>query len=370
MKKLSQPIIGLDARVSHLKVGIGRYARALVRHLAHKNNLLIFLHTQSARPAGAKVAYTNAVPIRYKEQLAMPWFIIKNKIKLFHSVYHNVPLLPNPAIQLTTVHDLAYDDLPAERATLKGHLAYRVYLDTILKRSVRLIVPSGQVKEAIVKRFSYPASQIHVIPMGVESKFFTKIPEKQAQRFIKQKLNIESPYFLFIGENRPRKNIDKLLKSYARFLKKTKAQVRLVIVSNRDRRFIDIARSVKKLALTDHVCWLELQDDSVLVPLYRGCLAYLHPSLLEGFGITVLEAMATGKAVLASSTGVVPDLPNNSVLTVDPNQVESIALGIQQLWEDKQLRKALAGRGPKVAAQYTWKKTAEQTWEVYDEVLK
>jgi glycosyltransferase involved in cell wall biosynthesis len=199
-----------------------------------------------------------------------------------------------------------------------------------------------------------PDENVIVVGCGVDNKFSPIGP----------RYNPGYPYLLYVGNRKPHKNIDRLLKAFAQ--SKLSDDLKLVMSGEPD---IDTATLIKELKLEDRVVFVGLIDDDKLPEFYRGAVAFIFPSLYEGFGLPPLEAMACGTPVLTSNVTSIPEVVGDAALMVDPYDVEAIASGIKRLVEDSQLRKELSQKGIARAKLFSWDKTAELTWKVLKEAI-
>jgi glycosyltransferase involved in cell wall biosynthesis len=183
-----------------------------------------------------------------------------------------------------------------------------------------------------------------------------------------EKYGVERPYILYVGALESRKNLPRLLEAYAR-LRKWSARWKLVIVGARKWKFTPIFEAVQRLGLEPHVHFTDYVADEDLPALYRGAELFAFPSLYEGFGLPVLEAMACGTPVVTSNRSSLPEVAGDAALLVDPLDVEAIAGAMQRVLADEALAAGLREIGLARAAQFTWERTARETVAVYKKAI-
>jgi glycosyltransferase involved in cell wall biosynthesis len=218
-----------------------------------------------------------------------------------------------------------------------------------------------------VKYLNFSEKKIRVIyPSGHEN-FSSKINPKLLQQ-IKNRLGVTEKYFLCVGTIEPRKNLARVIESFVNFLKTNKGtRYQLVVVGSKEfahgKAFQSLVRNAE--VRFDDVIFAGYVTNEDLNLLYCGTDAFLFPSLYEGFGIPVLEAMSAGVPVLTSKLSSLPEVAGDAAYYVDPYSAEEISRGMQTLAEDPLLRRALVEKGAKQIQKFSWDKTVEQTLEVY-----
>jgi glycosyltransferase involved in cell wall biosynthesis len=248
-----------------------------------------------------------------------------------------------PAHAVATVHDLvAFDpDLRLPR----GSAAERLTLPLAIRRGQTLVCISEATRAALVARFPRAAPLARVVPHGVEQSFFAD--------------RAEEPYLLMTGTLEPRKNIVRALDAAAGLPPQLRERFELRLAGPRGWDTAEIDAALARYgARARH---LGLVPDDELPALYAGATVFLYPSLREGFGLPVLEAMAAGTAVVTSNLSSMPEVGGNAVRYVDPFDVASIRTGLEELLTDAGLRAELAAAGRARARAFTWERTARAT---------
>ncbi|NWF71123.1 MAG: glycosyltransferase family 4 protein [Chloroflexi bacterium] len=246
-----------------------------------------------------------------------------------------------------TVHDLGYCHFPRMHPT-----AQRMYLDLTTRYSVGradLILADSQATADDLQRFyGVHSGKIRVVYPGVDA------PSVGDRAAVRRKYGLPERYFLFVGTLQPRKNIERLVRAYMRYHKAAPNPAALVLVGGRGWLYDPAwTAGVEGLILAGYA------DEADKGTLYAGALALVFPSLYEGFGFPLLEAMHCGIPVIASSTSSLPELAGEAALLVDPLEIDALAAAMQLVAEDAALRAELSARGSVQAQHFTWEKAAE-----------
>ena len=272
--------------------------------------------------------------------------------------------------KVVTVHDMVYKSFPD---TVRGRTKYM--LDIGLKRSMKradLIVTDSEFsKREIVKYFPQHESKIRVVPCGVDTERFHPCDSPERISKVKKSLEIEGDYFLYVGTIEPRKNLERLITAYAAFVKKVGGNSpKLVLAGGKGWLDQGIYSRVEKLGMTQNIIFTKYVPSEDMNPLMCGSLAFVFPSLYEGFGMPPLEAMACGVPVLASGEASLPEVTGDCAVICDAYDTKSIAEGMFKLYNSEKLRKELSQKGLQHAQGFTWKRSAELLMDVYRELAK
>ncbi|TNF76851.1 MAG: glycosyltransferase family 1 protein, partial [Acidobacteria bacterium] len=211
--------------------------------------------------------------------------------------------------------------------------------------------------------------KIRVIYPGVGNRFRHRLERSELEARL-EALGLERPYLLFVGNPKPHKNLDNVIKAYARALTISDFDADLVCVGDRSGSEFKIRQRAEQLDIGSRVRLLGHVSDDVLPAIYQGATVFLYPTLYEGFGLPVVEAMASGVAVITSSTSALKEVAEGYGHLVNPLDIEETAEAIAQCMTDPEHREALAKLGARRAEEFRWSKTAEQTLEVYMSVLQ
>ena len=302
---------------------------------------------------------SNFLPISYQHYFG-------DRAQVTHFFNYIVP--PHVAgKKIVTVHDMVYKTFPE---TVRGRTRYM--LDTGLKKSMkradRIVTDSEFSKQEIIRYFPQFADKIRVVYCGVDTGRFHPVTDEVKIREVKQKYGIDRGYFLYLGTVEPRKNLERLMEAYDRFCQGKTEPPYLVLAGGKGWLDSGIYRKVEELGRKDTVLFTEYVPDAEICPLMCGALAFVFPSIYEGFGMPPLEAMACGVPVLTTHAASLPEVVGEDAVVTDPYAVEEIADGLERLYTDETLRKKLSEAGLKRAAQFTWERSAQQLYAVYQEV--
>jgi glycosyltransferase involved in cell wall biosynthesis len=266
----------------------------------------------------------------------------------------------------TTVHDFTFllysESQPKERMDY-----FRRQFDRRISRSDCIITDSVYVMKEVRGFLNLPAVPIKAIHLGVDHECFTRRDSLSLNRF-KSAMGLSDPFILFVGTLEPRKNVRRLLQAYLELPEQIKNEFRLVLVGGKGREDHDTSRLIEKAK--NRVQYLGFLRQTELACMYNLASLFIFPSLYEGFGLPPLEAMACGCPVVVSNVASLPEICGDAAVYVDPNKTESIASGIQLVLTDEHLRSNLIERGYRRVKEFTWEKTAKETLEVFDEILR
>lgn len=302
---------------------------------------------------------SNFLPISYQHYFG-------DQAQVTHFFNYIVP--PHVAgKKIVTVHDMVYKTFPE---TVRGRTRYM--LDTGLKKSMkradRIVTDSEFSRQEIIRYFPQFADKIRVVYCGVDQNRFHPVENAAQIAAVREKFSLDREYFLYLGTVEPRKNLERLIDAYDRFAKGKSQAPYLVLAGGKGWLDDGIYRKVQELHLEKTVLFTEYVPDEDICPLMCGALAFVFPSIYEGFGMPPLEAMACGVPVLTTHAASLPEVVGEDAVVVDPYDPGAIADGLEQLYTDADLRKRLAEAGPKRATQFSWEASAKQLYAVYEEV--
>jgi glycosyltransferase involved in cell wall biosynthesis len=357
--------------------GIGRYVRELVAALANQDSVTqyrLFVAGAQALPAapGANFSWspTAITPrwwarIWHRAQIPLPVEFFTGRIDLFHATDFTLP--PTLCRTILTVHDLSFVRVPETASpTLKR------YLDTVVPRSVKradhILADSQATKDDLIALYGTPSDKVTVLLSGVEARF-RRIDDLNSLERVRVRYALpQRPYILSVGTVQPRKNYVRLVEALG-VLRGQGLDVALVIVGAAGWLANPIYETINRLRLSEFVHFTGFADDSDLPALYTGAACVALPSLYEGFGLPVLEAMACGAPVLTSNISSLPEVAGDAALLIDPHETQAIAEGLMRLITDSALRDQLIARGYLQAARFTWDRSALELQAIYRRLL-
>lgn len=277
---------------------------------------------------------------------------------------HTLPIIRLPKVRtVVTIHDLG-----AEFLAEYHQFPQKLYLNWSTKYAARnadqLIAVSKSTQRDLIARLGAKKEKISVIYEGVDQDFFQKNSHEETSA-IKAKYGLNKPYLLFVGTIQPRKNLELLIEAFAR-VKNT--DLELVIAGKPGWLYETIYLSPEKNKVKDKVKFLGFIPTDDLPPVYSGALAFVYPSLYEGFGLPLLEAMACSCPIIASNSSSIPEVVGDAALLFDPNNKDQIVKSIRTIIKDSDLRADLAQKANRQVKKFTWEKAAEETLKVFEKV--
>jgi glycosyltransferase involved in cell wall biosynthesis len=303
------------------------------------------------------------------EQVSFPRACLHEDVDAIHVPYFAPPLLGGRKT-LVTVHDLIPLILPAYRASPLVR-AYTRLAAIAARRAATILTDSHSSKKDIVRLLGVPPQLVRVIHLAA-NEGFKPILEKATLHDVRRKYGLPEEYVLYLGGFDQRKNVETLIAAYAAVDAKVSNKTRLVVAGRLPTRnsdfFPDPRPLVERWALQDKVVftgWVEEEDKPAL---YSGATLFVFPSLYEGFGLPVLEAMSCGTAVIASNSTSLPEITGDAALLVDPGDAEGLAEAMTLLLESATHREELASRALQRATLFSWKETVAQTLDAYRSV--
>lgn len=374
-KESSGMKIAIDGRLWS-ESGLGRYIRNLVFELSKidlENEYYILLLKKdfeninllnpNFHKVGADVKWYGL-----SEQLKIPKILNNIKPDLVHFPHFNVPLRFNGKY-VVTIHDLIHQHYKTREATTHGELiyffkkiGYKKIFANALRKSNKIITPSNAVKKQITDEWKISPKKIEVTYEAVDESLINlskQITNSDFQK-VSHKWNIQKPYFFYVGNAQPHKNIRSLINIFYQI--KEKYPEYSLILSGPENYFWE---QIKKETKIKDVIFTGFVNERELVTLYKNAYIFIMPSLEEGFGIPVLEAMACGCPVIASNAGSLPEIGGNSAMYFNPKDENNMFDVIASVLEDKKLRKQLSEKGEKRFKEFSWKQMAKQTLEIY-----
>ena len=358
--------IAIDARLwAEPRSGIGRYTRSLTEHLLRvaPEEHWVFYVDRPPGPSspGAEVRCLPSPRRLIWSRWHAPRDLRRRPVDVFHGVTGFELPGRGPWALVTTVHDLVPFRLP-RLVPVRHRWAVRCLLGGALRRAHRVIAVSETTRGELLARYHLPPARIVVVPEAAAPHFAP--PPPPALAAARGRYGLDRPYVLFVGFLEPKKNLGALLEAVAH-LRRTKAwgETELVVVGAPGWG-PDPAQRAHALGLDGAVRFVGSAPDTDLPALYGGALAFAFPSLWEGFGLPVLEAMAAGAPVVASNRGALPEVTAGAALLVDPTP-RPLAEGLERILGEPALRERLRVAGLARAAQFSWERTARETLAVY-----
>jgi glycosyltransferase involved in cell wall biosynthesis len=351
--------------------GYGYFVFEVFKHLTNKypEHQFIFIFD---RPFDSRFVFSsNITPVvvgpparhpllwKYWYDVKIPSILKKHKADVFVSV-DGICSLKTSIPQSLVIHDIAFLHYPSH--IKRSHLYFfRKYIPRFLQKASSIATVSEFSKKDILTHYKTEAEKINVVYSAAKEVFEPVSAEVAAAT--KKKYTDGTEYFLYIGAIHPRKNLVNLLKAFSIFKKRLKSNMKLVLAGRLAWKYDSFIQNLKKYKFKEDVILLGYLSEEELVKITGSAYALVYPSLLEGFGVPVLEAMRCHVPVLTSSGSSMEEIAKDAALYADAKNFEDIADKMMLIYKDEKLRKELIEKGKIIADQYSWQRTAELLWQ-------
>ena len=376
--------IGIDAScILPRKTGIGNFTDNLLRELLHletEHEFVIFLNSFSNPAENLPVSQSPRIKVKkYKipgPLLVYSWRYVKfppiefltGLTDIFHSTSGYFP----PQIRgkrVVTVYDLFFLRHPELCDKLGGRFFAKTFPRRLHKFD-QIIVPSNATKHDIRESLDIPEEKITVIYGGVDQERFHVIKDLELLNSIRREYCLPQHYILSVSTLEPRKNLDGLLIAYKHLKDILYNPPKLVLVGGKGWEQQDLRKLVRQHRLMQDVIFTGYVPARHLPLIYNAALAFAMPSLWEGFGMPVLEAMACGIPCLISNTPALKEISEDAALSADPYNYYEIAEKLKDLITSHKLRDQMSQKGLSVITKFTWKLTAKKTLRLYEKIME
>jgi glycosyltransferase involved in cell wall biosynthesis len=370
--------IGIDGRAAkwYRGTGIGTYTYQLINCLNkidRINNYTLFM------PQDCKFEMTlrrnfqlNDTKDNRKDNfwddINTPNILEDEKIQLYHIPQNGIGLPSKKNCKfIITLHDVIPYRMP-ETVSDRYLKLFSEYIPKIIPKCDGIITVSNFSKSDIIKAFDFPEDKIYVTPLASEDIY--RPLDKRISRYIAKKYySIEGDFILYVGGFSPRKNIIGTIKSFKRFISLYKKPINLVIVGNKGKSYALYKKCTEKLNIQDRVMFPGFISINHLPYIYNASKLFLYPSFYEGFGLPTIEAMACGTPVITSNRTSMPEVVGKGALLIDPENDVDLCNAMLNVLSDKKLYENLSRSGLYRSSQFSWKKTAERTLNIYDKII-
>ena len=353
--------------------GAGVYTYQLVRALAALNSahrFAVFARPglfDDLRSEGFEVVHVEPASRAARllwEQTRLPRLLRAMDVDLLHSPHHSTPVIARGLPRVVTIHDVTFMLIPKRYPASR-----RLYMEGVTRASARLaralITPSEAVRRDVIRKLGVEPRRVVAIAEAASPQFGA-IDDATVER-VRLSYRLPDRYLLSVGSLEPGKNRERLIRAYAR-LRNEGVEMPLVIAGQPAWRYQGDEELVERLGLSWTVRFLGYVPDEDLPGLYAGAALLAFPSLYEGFGLPVLEAMACGTPVVTSKVSATAEISGDAALLVDPLSTDEIALAMGSILSSHNLRDELRSKGIARAAEYSWARTARETLAVYERV--
>lgn len=371
--------IGIDAReLEGGRVGVGRYLMNLLKEwaeIAPENHYILFFMRNIPNDSLLKKECFSKRLLQLPgllqrnliwEQIYLPFSLREDTLDLFFSPSYTIPfLIKNKAI--VTIHDISYEVNP-EWFPLRESLIRRLFTRLSVKRAETIITVSEFSKNEIIKIYGLGDKSIRVIYEAPEG-IFGPITDKDDINTFKKRYNTGDSFILYVGSIFNRRPIDILIKAFSRVVKENNGLRLIIIGENRTRPRKDINSLIDSLGIKDSVILLDYVSDSELSLFYKAAIIFIYPSFYEGFGLPVLEAMASGTPVIVPSLASFPEVVGDCGIFLEHLDKDEMTTAILKLIRDESLRNEFSKRGKERARNFSWRNTAKNHLDLFREVL-
>lgn len=365
--------IGIDASRANKeqKTGTEWYSYLLIEHLKKviPSDVVVRLYTRE--PLRGELAQ---LPANWEERVLrwppgylwtlvrLSWEMLINPPDLLFIPAHGLPLVL-PKRTVATIHDIGFERFP-ELYRRRAIWYHRFVVRRALKLSSAIIAISEWTKKEIESVFKNIKTPIHVIPLAHDERRYHDNISHEVRLEAQTRYKIEPPYFFFIGRLEKKKNVVNIISAFLEFKKIDKQNYSLVFAGLRGYGADELGKLLARDESRSSVKILDWVPESDIPALMAGASALVFPSLYEGFGIPILEAMAVGTPVITSNCGATAEVAGAAALLVDPYDVAAISRAMQSIVGDQDLSVKLHEAGLVRVQQFSWRKTAEDTWNV------
>jgi len=372
--------IAIDARMGDTRGGIGVYIRELVSHLSDidkKNQYFVIVNKYSDGsfiPSADNFTILASSITRKHYFIKDLWnlfflpFLLKaNNIDLYFNPRYVLPIFKGNIKMVVTMHDMIALLFPEIWPGISG-FRIRNYIKYSSQRADIIITISNWAKKDIVRILNVPKDKVKVILCGINKKLFKPIPDLSMQRSVKRKYGIRKNFILTVGPLGTRKNHNRLIDAYSILPEYVKEDYQLIIAGEKKGTYNKLLIKASKTCLADDIVFTGFIPEKEIPMVINAASLFIFPSIYEGFGIPLLEAMACGTPILASNVSSIPEVAGDAALLFDPYNINEMANKIDRVINDKELRQKLVQRGFERIKKYSWKNTAKEILGVFEEV--
>jgi glycosyltransferase involved in cell wall biosynthesis len=346
------------------RVGSGEFCYQLLvnfKRIDYKNEYQIFLPTKPSLdlpPENDRWKYKVHIAKRMWTLVGLSKILRNEKIDVFFSPTHYLPLscTRNSVI---AIFDLSYLRFP-KMYNKKDLVKLKVWGGISVRKAKRIVTISESSRNDIIEAYGVKPEKVRVVYPGIKP----TLPSRMSLEDMNEAFGIKGKYILFVGTLQPRKNIAKLIEAFSDLNDK---EMSLVIVGKKGWQYDQIMGAPKKFGVEERVKFLEKVSDEDLPSLYKHAEFFILPSLYEGFGLPVLEAMSYGCPVITSNISSLPEAGGDAALYVDPKDVKDITEKMNRLLEDDKLRRELSEKGKEQIKKFSWEKSAKEVLAVLEE---
>jgi len=365
--------VGIDARLlAGPLTGIGRYTAELTgevikypgRFFLYSARPLVVGDWRRANTILRAVGFRTRAGRMLWSQSILPYWAARDDVDVFWGPTHRLPaLLPSSIARVVTIHDLVWRHAGETMRPLSRFVEGRLFPQAV-RLADRIMADSLSTARDLAALYPESASRTRVVYPG-----HAALPGPLDPALL-ETLRIDRPYVLFVGTLEPRKNLARLVEAYASLDRAIRDEFLLVIVGGKGWGGVDAGALVANAGVSSQVRILGYVEDAELATLYAHARCLAMPSLYEGFGLPLVEAMAQGVPVLTSNRSSLPEVAGEAGHLVDPLDVSAIRAGLERLLKDDVYHARLAGKARETAEHFSWRQAAKETWAVFEEAVE
>jgi len=358
--------VALDAHVvGRRQTGNETYVVNLGAALAARTDVetLAYVDVGTRWPDGMPAPRLRSLRLRAPQlriPVELPYRAKTDKADLLHVQYVRPPVVRMPVV--TAIHDVSFEDLPglfSRPTTARLRMSIRLSAE----HSAAVVTLSEFTRARLLYHYDLGPEKVIVAPAGVSARWSRLASSEVKDRL--QSLDLPPRFVLAVGNLHPRKNIPRLIRSVDRLRRAGLDDVGLVVAGQPGWRADEVNDAIASVRGQEWIRLTGYVTDPTLEALYNAALVVAYPSLYEGFGLPVAEALAIGAIVVASDSTSIPEVAGDAAVLIDPNEDESLSAGLERAATDSSLRARLAQAGPRRAATLTWEACAEATVSAY-----
>lgn len=366
-------MIGIDAHVLGDKSGGNEtYYRNLIRNFDEKlqEQMILFVNKGvdvSELNFKGQIVEIGSHNAFFRNFVEMPYLAWKYKLKCLHMQYFIPFVRPCPVV--VTIHDISFEHF-SDIFTKKEMFIQKKLIPYAAKKSDKILTVSEFSKKDICEKYHIPEDKVVVTYNGKNSLFRKMDSTDSEKQAILNKFQLPEEYILYVGNIQPRKNLKRLLQAYVQYALENEDSKPLVIVGKKAWMYDSIFEEIKKNNLEERVYFTGYVEEEELISLYNIAMFFIYPSIFEGFGLPVLEAMSCGTPVITSNITSIPEVAGEACHMLDPFKVEAIKNALELFTKDENLRNEYREKGLEQAKKFEWSTTAKRTERVYVEVCE
>lgn len=355
------------------KAGIGHYTYNLIRELAGilggNEQLNVGVRRELLAKSGVlDIEDISILPtVEHKYSKYSPFS--SRWMKEF-DLYHQPNFIPHifPGKTVCTVHDMSYRLFPQYLLKHRA-IALRAF-ERRLRQANRIITDSKHARGEIIDLLRVPEDRVTVTYLGAGPQYRPFSISDERRMDLRARYNLPEDFLLYVGTIEPRKNLERLIEAYYVYKREEpNSELKLVLAGGKGWLYEGICTRVQELHLEQDIVFTGYVDGEDLPFLYNMAIAFVYPSLYEGFGLPPLEAMSCGTPVISSNTSSIPEVVGEAGILIDPYKVNDLAAAIYKVAGSVSLQDELSRKGLERAQLFSWKKCAEETFQVYRECM-